>query len=142
MDELLRNEWFIGTIMAVIVFAFTQLLKLPIKRRTSKIANENTRTIVNGTILFIPFILGVLFEFVFSTYVMHETFSVINGLTYGTGGISLYGVVERFFKVKTDNPYSTEEGKAVVNLVNEVTKDGKIDENDKTALKEYLDLVK
>jgi uncharacterized protein YacL len=139
MAELLKNEYFMGVVMSVIVFAFTQLLKMPIKALTSKIENERTRKIVNGTILLIPFILGVLFEFLLTTLVFHEPFTVIQGLTYGTGGISLYGVVERFFKVK--NPYDTEEGEAVMELVEKVTEDGKVDENDKTALKEYLDLV-
>lgn len=139
MAELLKNEYFMGVVMSVIVFAFTQLLKMPIKALTSKIENERTRKIVNGTILLIPFILGVLFEFLLTTLVFHEPFTVIQGLTYGTGGISLYGVVERFFKVK--NPYDTEEGEAVIELVEKVTEDGKVDENDKTALKEYLDLV-
>ena len=139
MAELLKNEYFMGVVMSVIVFAFTQLLKMPIKALTSKIENERTRKIVNGTILLIPFILGVLFELLLTTLVFHEPFTVIQGLTYGTGGISLYGVVERFFKVK--NPYDTEEGEAVIELVEKVTEDGKVDENDKTALKEYLDLV-
>lgn len=139
MAELLKNEYFMGVVMSVIVFAFTQLLKMPIKALTSKIENERTRKIVNGTILLIPFILGVLFEFLLTTLVFHEPFTVIQGLTYGTGGISLYGVVERFFKVK--NPYDTEEGEAVIELVEKVTEDGKVDENDKTALKEFLDLV-
>lgn len=139
MAELLKNEYFMGVVMSVIVFAFTQLLKMPIKALTSKIENERTRKIVNGTILLIPFILGVLFEFLLTTLVFHEPFTVIQGLTYGTGGISLYGVVERFFKVK--NPYDTEEGEAVMELVDKVTEDGKVDENDKTALKEFLDLV-
>ena len=139
MAELLKNEYFMGVVMSVIVFAFTQLLKMPIKALTSKIENERTRKIVNGTILLIPFILGVLFEFLLTTLVFHEPFTVIQGLTYGTGGISLYGVVERFFKVK--NPYDTEEGEAVMELVEKVTEDGKVDENDKTALKEFLDLV-
>lgn len=139
MAELLKNEYFMGVVMSVIVFAFTQLLKMPIKALTIKIENERTRKIVNGTILLIPFILGVLFEFLLTTLVFHEPFTVIQGLTYGTGGISLYGVVERFFKVK--NPYDTEEGEAVMELVEKVTEDGKVDENDKTALKEYLDLV-
>ena len=122
MAELLKNEYFMGVVMSVIVFAFTQLLKMPIKALTSKIENERTRKIVNGTILLIPFILGVLFEFLLTTLVFHEPFTVIQGLTYGTGGISLYGVVERFFKVK--NPYDTEEGEAVIELVEKVTEDG------------------
>lgn len=141
MKELLNNEYFMWGIMAVIVFALTQLLKLPIKHFTSKIENERVRKIINGTILIIPFVLGVVLDFVFCTYVMHTAFNVMNGLGYGTAGISLYGVIERFFKVKTDNPYETEEGEAVLELIEDIKEDGKIDENDKDAIAEYLELI-
>lgn len=140
MGELLKNEYFIGVVMSVIVFAFTQLLKQPIKALTSKIGNERTQKIVNGTILLIPYLLAMLFDFLFSTLVMHQAFNVIISLEYGTGAIALYGLVERFFGVK--NPYNTEEGEAVEQLVEQVKEDGKVDENDVTALSEYLNMVK
>jgi len=73
---------------------------------------------------------------------LHTAFSIITGLGYGTAGISLYGIIERFFKVKTNNPYNSEEGKAVLELVESVSKDGKVNGGDKQALKEYLDKVK
>jgi hypothetical protein len=73
---------------------------------------------------------------------LHGVFSVITGLGYGTAGISLYGVVERFFKVKIPNPYETEEGRAVIELVDEISKDGKVDEKDKHAVKDFWDKVK
>ena len=141
MKELLENEYFVSVAMAVIIFACTQLLKMPIKFATSKIANERVRKIVNGTILLIPFILGVVFDYVYCIAVTHNAFDVINGLGYGTAGISLYGVVERFFKVKVENPYETEEGQQAIELVNKIAEDGKIDEDDKTAISEYLALV-
>ena len=43
MAELLKNEYFVGVVMAVIIFAFTQVLKMPIKFLTAKIKNERTR---------------------------------------------------------------------------------------------------
>lgn len=142
LAKILHNEYFIWCAMAVIVFGVTQLLKLPIKVCTKRIQNERVRKIVNGTILLIPFALGVLFEFLYSTYYLHTAFTIITGLGYGTAGVSLYGVVERFFKVKTDNPYKTEEGEAILELVEEVVKDDKVDESDKQALKDYLNKVK
>ena len=120
MEELVKNEYFVSVAMAVIIFACTQLLKMPIKLLTSKIANERVRRIVNGTILLIPFILGVVLDYIYCTAITHQAVNVINGLGYGTAGISLYGVVERFFKVKVENPYETEEGQAVVELVENV----------------------
>lgn len=140
--ELLKNEYFVWCGMAVIIFALTQLLKLPIKHFTKMLSNARVRKMLNATILIIPFALGVILDFVYSTYYLHRVFSVINGLGYGTAGISLYGVVERFFKVKVDNPYETEEGEAVLELVSEVSKDGKVDGQDKHAVKDFWDIVK
>jgi hypothetical protein len=98
---------------------------------------------VNATILLIPFALGILADFLYSTFVLHTAFSVIVGLSYGTAGISLYGVVERFFKVKLSNPYTeTEEGKAVVELVEEVTADKKVDKKDVDPVKAFWKKVK
>lgn len=138
---ILRNGWFIGCTMAVIIFVATQLLKLPIKHFTKKIKDESKRKLVNSTILLIPFVLGIFLAFLHSTCV-HTTFYVITGLKYGTAGISLYGIIERFFNIKIKNPYDTEEGKAVTDLVNNITADGKIDSSDSTAVQEFLDKVK
>ena len=117
-------------------------MKLPIKYFTKKIKNERLRRIVNATILLIPFALGVLADFLYSTYYLHAAFSVITGLGYGTAGISLYGAIERFFKVKTQNPYETEAGEAVTELVEEISKDGKVDGKDKHAVADFWKKVK
>lgn len=142
VKNLLASEYFVWCVMAVIIFALTQLLKLPIKYFTKKIKNERLRRIVNATILLIPFALGVLADFLYSTYYLHSAFTVITGLGYGTAGISLYGAVERFFKVKTKDPYDSEEGKAVKELVGEISKDGKVDDKDRHAVKDFWDKVK
>lgn len=146
LHEILINDGFIWGAMAVIIFFVTQVLKLPIKVCTKRIKNERVRKIVNATILLIPFGLGVLFEFLYTQYCpldyrAHEYFSVITGLGYGTAGISLYGVIERFFKVKIPNAYDTAEGKAVTDLVGNITIDGKVDGKDKSAVQEFLDQI-
>jgi hypothetical protein len=128
--------------MAVIIFALTQVLKLPIKYFTKKIKNERMRRMVNATILLIPFAVGIALDFLYSTYYLHGAFSIINGLGYGTAGISLYGAIERFFKVKTENPYETQAGKAVTELVEDISKDGKVNGDDKHAVKDFWDKVK
>jgi hypothetical protein len=140
--ELLKNPFFVSCAMAVIIFALTQVLKLPIKHFTEKIKNERVRRMVNATILLIPFALGVLADFLYSTYYLQTAFTVITGLGYGSAGISLYGIIERFFKVKIENPYDCEEGKAVKELVKDVSKDKKVDGNDKNAVKDFWDKVK
>ena len=142
LKQLLANEYFVWCAMAVIIFLVTQVLKLPIKHFTSKIKNQRIRKIVNATILLIPFALGVLFEFLYTTYYLHTAFTIITGLGYGTAGISLYGVIERFFKVKVSNPYTdTEEGKAVQELVEKVQEDGKVDKSDLSAVDDFWNTI-
>lgn len=141
-SELLKNEYFVGCAMAVIIFALTQVLKLPIKHFTKKIKKERGRKMVNATILLIPFIVGLLCEFLYATQYLQIAFSLIRGLSYGTAGISLYGIIERFLGVKTNNPYESEEGEAVTEFVEHVAEDGKIDKNDKHAVKDFWDKVK
>lgn len=136
--ELLNNEYFVFWSMAVIVFICTQILKTPIKLCTKHIKNERVRRMVNATILLIPFAVGVALDLAYTTYISHEAFNVLTGLGYGTAGVSVYGMVERFFKVKTANPYETTEGEAVLELVNEVKKNnGK----EKTAVAEFFEKV-
>lgn len=139
LEELLNNEYFVWGAMALIIFLLTQILKLPIKLATKHIKNERARRMVNATILLIPFALGVALEFVYSTYYLKTAFSIINGLGYGTTGISLYAIIERSFKVKTTNPYNSSEGMAVLELVEDITKDGKIDGADKEIAKNFFD---
>lgn len=129
---------------SVFTFFVTQLLKLPIKKWTSAIKDENTRKAVNAVILLLPFIFGCLYEFLYAHCYLHETFDLVRGLQFGMSGISVYAVVERFLKKKTNiestNTYTeTDEGKAVVDLVKEVTADGKIDQNDISAVEKFLD---
>lgn len=143
MRELLTNRYFVVAVMAIVIFFATQLLKMPIKHFTHKLENERIRRMVNATILLIPFILGVVFDLLYSTFVTHTAFSVIVGLGYGSAGISLYGTVERFFKIKISNPYEeTEEGKAVVEAVDKVTADKKVDKKDIDPVKDFLKKVK
>lgn len=142
INNFLSNPHIVWCAMAVIIFLVTQVLKLPIKHFTKKIKSERKRKIANATILLIPFALGVFADFLYSTYYLHDAFTVVTGLSYGTGGVSLYGVIERFFKVKVNNPYDTEEGKAVTELIDSVVEDGKVDSADTSAVKEFLDKVR
>ena len=142
MQDLLHNQVFVFGAMAIIIFALTQIIKIPIKHFTKKIENPTARKRVNATILLIPFALGILLEFLYGSYVTLTPFNILNGLAYGTSGISLYGIIERFFGVKIANPYETDEGKAVQQLVGDITADGKVDENDRNALQAFWDKVK
>lgn len=147
--ELLANEGFVIVIMAVLVCALTQLLKMPIKALTNKIATtERGRRIANATILLIPFGLGFLLEWLYSAYYLQVDYNVVEALTAGTSGISLYAVLEQFLKknkngdVKTDEiSYDSDEGKAVLELIDKVSADGKIDEKDIDAVKDFWNTI-
>jgi hypothetical protein len=140
MNDVFHNEFFIMFAMAVIVFALTQALKLPIKFFTKKIQDDVVRKRVNATILLIPFLVGIAVEFLYSGFITFQEFSVVNGLGYGFSGISLYSIVERFFCVK--NPYKTDDGVEVLTTMAAICADQKLDENDANAVKEFWDKIK
>jgi hypothetical protein len=137
-------------LMAILIFGLTQGLKWAfIKPFTNKIKNKKARKAVNTTIYFIPYALGILFELVYAVFLVHTDFSFVMGIIHGTSGIACYGVFERvysFFTGKSsiiENPYETTEvGKAVKNLMDSVSEDGKVDEKDYPALTAFLDKVK
>lgn len=124
--EFLYNKDITIWIMAVIVFAITFLLKLPIKALSKKAKNEQCRKAINSVILIIPFAVGMLVEWLYDTFIMKGVFDYVTGFLVGGQSIALYGVVERFFGVKVENPYETEEGKKVLEKVEEITEDGTV----------------
>lgn len=150
MQVFLENQVFVYIVMAVLIFSLTQGLKwLFVKPWTNNITNEKVRKAVNTTIYFIPYALGVTFEFVYSVMLMHGQFSLVMGIIHGTSGIACYGLFERFYAFFTGkssnlkNPYeNTEVGRAVKELMDSVSVDGKIDKNDHPALKAFLEKVK
>lgn len=137
IKHLLANSYFVWGAMAVIIFGLTQLIKLPYKKLTNLIKNERGRRIANIFILLVPFALGILAEWLFNTFYLHTELTIITGLTWGMTSISGYAFVERFFGVKVKNPYDSDEGQAVLELVDEVKADGKVDSNDKNAVKDF-----
>lgn len=140
--ELLNNDVFVWGAMAVIIFAFTQLLKLPIKHFTSKIKNVRVKKLANISILILAFALSVLLDFLFAYFYLKEGVDLLRALRNWTGSSAVYSLIERFFGVKVENPMETEEGEAVVDCVTEVCADKKVDKNDKGAVKEFWERVK
>lgn len=142
LKQLLSNEYFMLIAIALIIFGLTQLLKLPIKAVTKHIKNERTRGIVNLVILFIPFALGLIAEYLFDVLYLGNTFMGVVGLKYGSSSLLVYSVFEKIAKktgveIKLDNPLDTEEGKAVKELVDKVQENGKIDKSDLSAVDEF-----
>lgn len=150
MQALLGNQVLVYAVMAVLIFGLTQGLKWAfIKPFTNEIKNKKVRKAVNTTIYFIPYALGILFEFVYSVMLMHGQFNIVMGIIHGTSGIACYGVFERIYSFITgkssnlENPYETTEvGRAVQELMISVSEDGKFDKNDHPALTAFLDKVK
>lgn len=134
MVELLNNEYFVWGAMALIVLCLSQLLKLPIKALTKKtIKNENARVRVNTALMLIPLALGVLCDWLFCTLYLHIAFSVIEGVKIGGTAVTLYGVLEKLIK-----GVQSKETTATIQLVNDITKDGKVDKKDTSTVKDFV----
>lgn len=140
--ELLNNETFVWCAMSVIIFALTQVLKLPIKHFTKNIENKRLKKLANSTILVVAFGLAVLLDFTFAYFYLKQGVNLMRAFVSWTGSSAVYSFVERFFGVKTENPFKTEEGELVEDMVQEVIADGKIDEQDKHAVKDFWNKVK
>ena len=124
--KVLHNRYYMIWIMAAIIFLLTQAIKLPIKHFTIRIKVERTRKAVNSVILLLPFALGCLFEYLYDIYVLKAVYDVAAGVILGGQSIALYGIFERFLGVKIENPYESEEGKAVIDEVNKAVADGTV----------------
>lgn len=149
MWDILNNTTFVYFSMAVLIFALTQALKwVLVKPWTNNIKNEKVRKAVNSTIYFIPYALGIGFEFLYNVMLMQGEFNLVMGVIHGTSGIAFYGVFERIYSLVTgkssniQNIHQDEMGKAVAELMGTISEDGKIDADDKPALKAFLEKVK
>ena len=148
MQELLHNDTIVYTVIALVIFALTQGIKWScVKPFTRKISDERTRKAVNTVIYLSPFGLGMLFEYLYGVMLNGGTFSVVQGIINGSSGIALFGAWERAYVVisggKSNNPYeTTEEGKAVKDLMDKVVEDGKVDKGDRNAIKEFWNKIK
>lgn len=138
--------------MSVIVFFVTQVVKIPVKKLTTAIKekynlSDRGRRLINLVILVIPFLIGLFAEFLYACCYLKTSFNVYEGLLAGIGGISLYAFIDQTGigkkKEESTNPYTdTEEGKALVDLVENITADGKVDEQDVDAVKAFFDFIK
>lgn len=144
MAELLNNEKIVLIAMGIVAFLVTQGLKWAFVKPFTKNLNTRAKTIINSFILIIAFGSAVLCEFLYSHFWLHTAIDLTRA-SYGWGYASgVYGVVEMVIKfikgenVKLDNPYQTEEGKQATQLIENITKDGKIDKKDSQSMKDYV----
>lgn len=137
--------------MSVLVFFVTQLVKLPIKKLTTAIKekydlSDRGRRLINLVILVIPFLIGLFAEFLYACCFLKTNYNVFEGLLSGFGAISLYALIDQTGigkkKGETTNPYTeTEDGKAIVELVDKIAEDGKIDGEDEDAIKAFFKAI-
>lgn len=138
MVELLNNEYFVWGAMAIIVLCLSQVLKLPIKALTKKTIKDQTiRSRVNTILMLIPLLLGILCDFLFCTLYLKVPFSIMEGVKVGGTAVTLYGVLEKLIK-GTQSKETTD----TLKLVENITKDGKVDKEDNSAIKEFFNKVK
>ena len=141
MKELLSNDYFMLYAMSVIICIVTQLIKMPIKHFTNKIKDATTEKRVTALFMLLPLALGVLFNFLYNTYYLHISFSVVTGLSWGTTSIMFYQGFRRFITGKEPTAQEVEELQDIKNLANTVGSDGKINVTDTSAVKDFLDKV-
>ena len=146
MAELLNNQWFVVVAMSVIAFAITQGLKWAFVKPFTKNLTQKKKNIINSVILIIAFGVAVACEVAYSHFWLHAPIDFIRAFNGWSGASAVYAVVERIIKsfnkdAKLENPYETEQGKELVDTIKDVTKDNKIDVNDKDVVQKYLDKV-
>lgn len=96
---------FWGALVGVILL--TQIVKLPIKALTKKIANDTLRQKVNTVIMFVPIGIGLLTSWLL-TFVGYE-FVFEAGLVWGTFSQVIYEFVTKVFKRITNGENITDE---------------------------------
>lgn len=142
MEELLSNDYFVLGAMSVIICLISQLIKMPIKHFTNKIKNEVVEKRVTALFMLLPLALGVLFNFLYNTYYLHIAFSVVTGLSWGTTSIMFYQGVKRFFTGKDTPIEEQQQLEDIQTLANAIGNDGKLNAEDGSAVKDFLNKVK
>jgi len=116
------------TVMSVIVLGLVNVLKIPIKLLTSKITNANLKKWVNTTIIILPFAIAYALCTLCGNYFpQYFLFSWDKVLTVGTSSVALYNL---FGDKVIVNLFKNKEAEAVINTLQEITEDKKIDTED------------
>lgn len=134
---ILRNEAVMWVVLSILIFGLTQLLKLPIKALTKKLA-EKPRKRVNLLIYLIPFGLGIGLSYVYYNILptipelamSFDTEFLFMGFKLGSSSIAIYGILDQLCGVKVENPYASEDGQKVISAVNGIIADGKVEQQE------------
>lgn len=139
LDYLLANYalYLVVTMSVIIALTITLLnfIKKPIKKLTAKIENEKLRALANKSFIVLAFGLSALVWLVLSwcskTYF---AFDWLNVLLTGAFSIVVYAFGDKLVTKPTADK--------LVELVKEIDSDKKLDEKDKSAVKEFYKTVK
>lgn len=117
------------------VFGLVQLVKKLIKHYTKNIKNEKLRKLANKSIILSSFIISIgiwfLLNLIIPSIVKIDWVSMF-----------LTGAMPVVAHALYDGVITKEQAKSAVSDIENITKDGKIDKNDQSAVKEFLDKVK
>ena len=147
MEELLKDifdylvanyAWYLVVMMSLIIAVTNTILmvvKKPIKSWTGKIKNEKLRKLVNKIFIVLAFGFSALAWWGLSAIsAQYFPFDTINVLMTGAFSIVIYAF--------GDGIITKSQSKQLVETTAEIVEDGKVDENDKTAIAEFWDKVK
>lgn len=150
MQELLADQVFVYSIMAILSFAITQGLKWAfVKPWTNKLKgkHERIRKAINSVIFLFPYAVGIALEVLLSIYTK-TTPNLFIGALNGGAGHSVYACFERVWAIangKSDEKKSyaqTDEEKAAENMIYGITEDNKVDASDCSKVAEFWNKVK
>lgn len=134
MAELLANKDFVWWAMALIVLGLSQLLKLPIKALTKKcVKDASVRARVNTTLMLIPLCLGIILNWLFCVLYLQVPYDIIEGIKVGGTAVTIYGVIEKLIKGS-----QSKETTETLQLVTNITNDGKVDKTDSSAVVDFI----
>ena len=125
-------------LIAIAVFGLTMLVKWPIKRITVKF-NETKRKAINTVIVFIPMILSLLINVLYSGLFKHSWFSPIiveSAISSYIFAVTIYAIYSRIMCIvsgaknekKQNEDYSKETIKYLKNNISVLSKTLKVDE--------------
>lgn len=107
--NILANKTSVCVVMAVLVVAFCELIKFPVKKFTGKIQDEGVRKLVNGAIIYpVVFALSLFLVWLYCSYYVHCAidFKMV-GIVSGSAVASYSAIIDQIItplikKLKSD----------------------------------------
>ena len=118
-----------------IIIGLCALIKKPIKALTNRISNEKLRKFANKSIIILAYAISIGLYYLLAWLLpQYVTVDWVQILLSASLAIVAYALGDGVITKNT--------AKLAVDDLKEIVKDGKVDENDKTAIKEFYDKVK